>query len=63
MFIDRGGDSIKRDVKLVSLFMSEMTTTIAGSMGIDEVVLDWLREEPTVSLYAKKRHSAKSGVD
>jgi hypothetical protein len=53
----------KMDVKLVSLFMSEMTTTIAGSMGIDEVVLDWLREEPTVSLYAKKRHSAKSGVD
>ena len=42
------------DVKLVSLFMSEMTTTIAGSMGIDEVVLGWLREEPTVSLYAKK---------
>jgi hypothetical protein len=53
----------KMNVKLVSLFMSEMTTTIAGSMGIDEVVLDWLREEPTVSLYAKKRHSAKSGVD
>jgi hypothetical protein len=53
----------KRDVKLVSLLKSEMTTTIAGSMGIDEVVLDWLREEPTVSLYAKKRHSAKSGVD
>jgi hypothetical protein len=44
----------KRDVKLVSLFMIEMTTTIAGSMGIDEVVLGWLREEPTVSLYAKK---------
>ena len=63
MFIDRGGDSIKRDVKLASLLKSEMTTTIAGSMGIDEVVLDWLREEPTVSLYAKKRHSAKSGVD
>jgi hypothetical protein len=41
MFIDRGVDSIKRDVKLVSLLMSEMTT-IAGSMGIDEVVLDWL---------------------
>ena len=53
MFIDRGGDSIKRDVKLVSLLKSEMTTTIAGSMGIDEVVLGWLREEPTVSLYAK----------
>jgi hypothetical protein len=51
------------DVKLVSLLKSEMTTTIAGSMGVDEVVLDWLREEPTVSLYAKKRHSVKSGVD
>jgi hypothetical protein len=53
----------KRDVKLVSLLKSEMTTTIAGSMGIDEVVLDWLREEPTISLCAKKRHSVKSGVD
>ena len=63
MFIDRGGDSIKRDVKLVSLLKSEMTTTIAGSLGIDEIVLDWLWEEPTVSICAKKRHSRKSGVD
>ena len=54
MFIDRGGDSIKRDVKLVSLLKSEMTTTIAGSLGIDEIVLDWLCEEPTVSICAKK---------
>jgi hypothetical protein len=53
----------KMNVKLVSLFMSEMTTTIAGSMGIDEVVLDWLREEPSFTLNKKKRHSAKSGVD
>ena len=63
MFIDCGGDSIKRDVKLDSLLKCEMTTKIAGSIGIDGVVLDWLREEPTISLYAKKRHSVKSGVD
>ena len=63
MFIDHGGDSIKRDVKPVSSLRTGMTTTNTGSLGIDEVVIGWLREEPTVSIYAKKRHSVKSGVD
>ena len=63
MFIDRGGDSIKRDVRLDSSLKSGITTTITGSLGIDEAVLDWLCEEPSVSIYAKKCHSRKSGVD
>ena len=63
MFIDRGGDSIKGDVGLDSSLKSGIKTTITGSLGIDEVVLEWLCEEPTVSICAKKRHSRKSGVD
>ena len=59
MFIDRGGDSIKGDVRLDSSLKSGITTTITGSLGIDEVVLDWLCEEPTVSICAKKRHSER----
>jgi hypothetical protein len=63
MFIDRGGDSIKGDVGLDSSLKSGIKTTITGSLGIDEVVLDWLCEEPTVFICAKKRHSRKSGVN
>ncbi len=63
MFIDRGGNSIKGDSRLDSIFKSGITTTITGSLGIDEVVLDWLCKEPTVSFCAKKRHSRESGVD
>ena len=63
MFIDRGGDSIKGDVGLDSSLKSGIRTTITGSLGIDEIVLDWLCEEPTVFIYVKKRHSRKSGVD
>ena len=57
MFIDRGGDFIKRDVRLDASLNSGITTTMTGSLCIDEVVLDWLCEEPTVSICAKKRHS------
>ena len=53
MFIDRGGDSIKRDVRLDSSLKIGITTTITGSLGMDEVVLDWLCKEPTDSTYAK----------
>ena len=63
MFIDRGGDSIKGDVRIDSSLKSGIKTTITGSLGIDEVVLDWLCEEPTVFICAKKRHSRKSGVN
>jgi len=63
MFIDRGGDSIKGDVRLDFSLKSGTKTTITGSLGIDEVVLDWLCEEPTVFICAKKRHSRKSGVN
>ena len=63
MFIDRGGDFIKRDVRLDSSLNSGITTIMTGSLGIDEGVLDWLCEEPTASIGAKKRHSRKSGVD
>jgi hypothetical protein len=63
MFIDRGGDFIKGDVRIDSSLKSGITTTITGSLGIDEVVLDWLCEEPTVFICAKKRHSRKSGVN
>ena len=63
MFINRGGDSIKRDLRLDSSLKSGITTTITDSLGIDVVVSDWLCEEPTVSICAKKRHSWESGVD
>jgi len=63
MFIDRGGDFIKRDVRLDSSLNSGITTIMTGSLGIDEGFLDWLYEEPTVFICAKKRHSRKSGVD
>ncbi len=63
MFIDRGGDFIKGDVRIDSSLKSGIKTTITGSLGIDEVVLDWLCEEPTVFICAKKRHSRKSGVN
>ena len=63
MFNGRGGGSIKGDVRLDSSLKSGIKTTINGPLGIDEVVLDWLCEEPTVFICAKKRHSRKSGVD
>jgi hypothetical protein len=63
MFINRGGDSIKKDLRLGSSLKSGITTTITGSLGIDEIVLDWICVDPTVSICAKKRHSRKSGVD
>ena len=64
MFIDRGGgDSIKKDVRLDSSLKSGKKTTNNGPLGVDEVVLDWLCEEPTVSICAKKPHSWESGVD
>ena len=63
MFINRGGDSIKRDVRLDSSLKSGITTTITDSLGIDVVVSDWLCEETTVSICAKKHHSWQSGVD
>ena len=53
MFIDRGGDFIKRDVRLDSSLNSGITTRITGSLSIYEVFLDWLCKEPTYSIIAK----------
>ena len=53
MFIGCGGDSIKRDVRQDSSLKSGIKTTINGSLGIDEVVLDWLCEEPTFFICTK----------
>ena len=63
MFIDRGGDFIKGDVRIDSSLKSGITTTITGSLGIDEVALDWFVISLLFLSAQKKRHSRKSGVD